>query len=112
MTNEQKARIIIREVCQYLGADEQEIRSKCRKREIVEPRQFAMYFIKKHTNMSLQAIGAIFGKDHATVINACRTVENLVGWNGYAKKEMRMRMNIASAIEENEFAWCDKIPQL
>jgi len=55
------------------------INSKTRKREIVQARQIAMYFSKKYTNSSLAAIGVHCGnKDHATVLHACRVVNNLL----------------------------------
>jgi hypothetical protein len=51
---------------------------KTRKREIVQARQLAMYFSKQLTKNSLASIGAQCGnKDHATVLHACRTVNNL-----------------------------------
>ena len=38
-----------------------------------------MYFAKKHTKSSLATIGLQCGnKDHATVLHACRTVNNLI----------------------------------
>lgn len=55
------------------------IHSKTRKREIVQARQLAMYFSKKLTKASLATIGLHCGnKDHATVLHACRTVNNLI----------------------------------
>jgi chromosomal replication initiator protein len=44
----------------------------------VQARQIAMYFSKNLTQSSLASIGSqIGGKDHATVLHACRTVTNL-----------------------------------
>jgi len=55
------------------------MQSKTRKREIVQARQVAMYFSKNLTKSSLATIGAqIGGKDHATVLHACKTVNNLI----------------------------------
>jgi len=55
------------------------INSKTRKREIVQARQIAMFFSKKYTKSSLATIGIHCGnKDHATVLHACRTVNNLI----------------------------------
>lgn len=52
--------------------------SKTRKREVVQARQIAMYFAKDYTTASLATIGQeIGGKDHATVLHACKTVNNL-----------------------------------
>lgn len=66
-------------VCDYFGLPLEVINSKTRKREIVQARQLAMYFAKKHTKSSLATIGLHCGnKDHATVLHACRTVNNLI----------------------------------
>jgi len=66
-------------VCDYFSLPIDMINSKTRKREIVQARQLAMYFSKKHTKSSLATIGLHCGnKDHATVLHACRTVNNLI----------------------------------
>jgi chromosomal replication initiator protein len=55
------------------------INSRTRKREIVQARQISMFFSKKYTKSSLATIGIHCGnKDHATVLHACRTVNNLI----------------------------------
>ena len=66
-------------VCDYFNLPLETINSKTRKREIVQARQLAMFFSKKHTKSSLATIGLHCGnKDHATVLHACRTVNNLL----------------------------------
>ena len=66
-------------VCDYFSLPLELMNSKTRKREIVQARQLAMYFSKKHTKASLANIGLHCGnKDHATVLHACRTVNNLI----------------------------------
>ena len=66
-------------VCDYFSLPLELINSKTRKREIVQARQLAMFFSKKHTKSSLATIGLHCGnKDHATVLHACRTVNNLL----------------------------------
>ncbi len=53
------------------------IQSSSRKREIVQARQVTMFFIKKHTELSLSQIGVQVGnRSHATVLHACNTVKN------------------------------------
>jgi chromosomal replication initiator protein len=65
-------------VCDYFDMPIELIKSKTRKREVVQARQIAMYFAKKMTKSSLANIGMhCGGKDHATVLHACRTVNNL-----------------------------------
>jgi chromosomal replication initiator protein len=66
-------------VCDYFSLPVEVINSKTRKREIVQARQLAMYFSKKHTKNSLNTIGLHCGnKDHATVLHAVKTVKNLM----------------------------------
>ena len=66
-------------VCDYFNIAVDQINSKTRKREIVQARQLAMFFSKRMTKASLASIGLHCGnKDHATVLHACRTVNNLI----------------------------------
>lgn len=66
-------------VCDYFNIPIDLIQSKTRKREIVQARQVAMYFSKSLTKSSLATIGSQIGsKDHATVLHACKTVNNLI----------------------------------
>ncbi len=66
-------------VCDYFNMPHEVINSKTRKREIVQARQIAMFFAKSLTKSSLATIGSqIGGKDHATVLHACKTVNNLI----------------------------------
>jgi len=66
-------------VCNYYNIGLEQLQSRTRKREIVQARQVAMYFSKSLTKSSLATIGSqIGGKDHATVLHACKTVNNLI----------------------------------
>ncbi|NCG30613.1 MAG: chromosomal replication initiator protein DnaA, partial [Bacteroidetes bacterium] len=66
-------------VCDYFDLPIELMKSKTRKREVVQARQIAMYFAKQLTKASLASIGAhCGGKDHATVLHACKTVNNLM----------------------------------
>ena len=66
-------------VCNYYNIGLDLLQSKTRKREIVQARQVAMFFSKSLTKSSLATIGSqIGGKDHATVLHACKTVNNLI----------------------------------
>lgn len=65
-------------VSSYFELDVATLQSKTRKRHIVQARQLAMYFAKRMTKASLASIGSQIGKrDHATVLHACKTVDNL-----------------------------------
>ena len=66
-------------VSEYFELPIELMQSKTRKREVVQARQIAMYFAKSLTKASLANIGYHCGrKDHATVLHACRTVNNLI----------------------------------
>ena len=73
-----KAEMIIRITSNYLGIHIELMKSKTRKREVVEARQMSMTMIKSFTRLSLKAIGNEFGgRDHSTVIHAKQTVSDL-----------------------------------
>ncbi|HDO22824.1 MAG TPA: chromosomal replication initiator protein DnaA [Nitrospirae bacterium] len=64
-------------VCEFYGIRQQDMKTRKRTREIALPRQIAMYISKKLTQLSLNDIGKSFGgKDHATVIYACKQTED------------------------------------
>lgn len=66
-------------VCDYFSISIDQVKSKTRKREIVQARQISMYFAKDLTKSSLKTIGMHFGgRDHSTVIHACQTVNDLM----------------------------------
>lgn len=66
-------------VCDYFNISRDELVSKTRKRQIVQARQIAMYMSRNLINCSLSTIGMeIGGKDHATVLHACTTVNDLM----------------------------------
>lgn len=76
-------------VCNYYDIGIDALQSKTRKREIVQARQVAMYFSKNLTKSSLATIGAqIGGKDHATVLHACKTVNNLIDTDKQFKNQI------------------------
>lgn len=64
-------------VVEHYGLKIQDMKSKKRTMEIAFPRQLAMYLSKQLTISSLSDIGKSFGgKDHATVIYACKQIED------------------------------------
>ena len=66
-------------VCDHLKIDAETFDSPKRTREIAQARQIAMYLCKQYTKAPLSAIGAaIGGKNHATVLHACKAVTNMI----------------------------------
>ena len=65
-------------VCDFYKIKLVDMHSKRRTRALVRPRQMAMSLTKELTNMSLPEIGQAFGgRDHTTVLHACRQVNVL-----------------------------------
>ncbi|MBX2898000.1 MAG: chromosomal replication initiator protein DnaA [Cyclobacteriaceae bacterium] len=66
-------------VADYFKVGLDQMKSKVKKREIVIPRQVAMYFCKRYTQLTLALIGENFGgRDHSTVIHALESVEDMM----------------------------------
>jgi chromosomal replication initiator protein len=87
-------------VCDYFTIPVEQVKSKTRKREIVQARQISMYYAKDLTKSSLKTIGMHFGgRDHSTVIHACQTVNDLMETDKKFKADIdeigkRIKMNL------------------
>ncbi|WP_442792631.1 helix-turn-helix domain-containing protein [Pseudoalteromonas sp. T1lg75] len=69
---------IQRTVAEYYRIRVSDLLSKRRSRSVARPRQVAMALSKELTNHSLPEIGDAFGgRDHTTVLHACRKVKAL-----------------------------------
>lgn len=67
-------------VCEHFALKLADIKAKKRTKEVALPRHIAMYLSKQLTSLSLSDIGKNFGgKDHATVIYACKQTEEKKG---------------------------------
>ena len=62
---------IIKEVCVFYDINERQLFERSRRREVVKPRQIAMYFLREDFHGSFPYIGQKFGgRDHTTAIHA------------------------------------------
>jgi len=69
---------IMKTVADYYKVKVSDLLSKRRSRSVARPRQMAMALCKELTNHSLPEIGDAFGgRDHTTVLHACRTIKDL-----------------------------------
>jgi chromosomal replication initiator protein len=83
--------MIQKEVCAYYKLEMSELLSKKRNKQVVFPRQIAMYLCRKLTDASYPQIGDQFGgRDHTTVIHATEKME----------KEIKADPELAATIEE------------
>src|SRR5205823_5912331 len=60
----------------YFRVEPRQMQSRRRSRQVMLPRHVGMYLARRLTALSLDQIGAYFGgRDHSTVLHACRKVE-------------------------------------
>ncbi|MDE6153270.1 MAG: chromosomal replication initiator protein DnaA, partial [Muribaculaceae bacterium] len=67
--------MITQSVSAYYNIEPDDLFTKSRKREISDARQMVMYLAKKHAKMPLTAIGTRLSRTHATVLYACKNIE-------------------------------------
>lgn len=67
-------------IADYFQVTIADLKSKSRKKEVVYPRQLAMYLAKEYTDLPLKSIGYHFGgRDHSTVIHSVQSINLLMG---------------------------------
>lgn len=65
-----------------------DLKSKCRKREVAFPRQVAMYLARKLTTQALADIGHTFNRDHSTVVHSVRVIAEAINRNGSVRGQI------------------------
>jgi len=75
-------------VADYYGLQIKDLLSKRRTRSLARPRQVAMALTKELTEHSLPEIGDAFaGRDHTTVLHACRQIRSLMETDGKLRED-------------------------
>jgi chromosomal replication initiator protein len=81
---------IQRVVAEYYRIKVSDLMSKRRSRSVARPRQVAMSLAKELTHHSLPEIGDSFGgRDHTTVLHACRKIEELKLSNADIREDVK-----------------------
>jgi len=70
------AKLIMKVCISHFDVSKSQIESKSRETDVRMARQIFMALTRKLTKLSLARVGAMVGKDHATVVHACNVVEN------------------------------------
>lgn len=70
---------------------------------------FAMYYIFYYMRITKTRIGLMFMQNHATVIHAIKTTQNLISYGGYKKHDEAMRSRINLTIDSD---WMERVAQL
>ena len=80
---------------EYYNIKLSDILSKRRSRSVARPRQMAMFLAKELTNYSLPEIGESFGgRDHTTVIHACKKINELRAFNLDIEEDYRKLLRV------------------
>ena len=69
---------ILDATCEHFMIKMADLKSERRDRSIARPRQIAMYLAKELTTKSLPEIGAVFGRDHTTIMHAVKQINSLI----------------------------------
>lgn len=81
---------VLESVSRYYSVSVQDMLGASRVREILLPRQIAMFLGKKHLRMSYVRLGEVFsGRDHTTVMNACEKIDDKMQNDPQLLREVR-----------------------
>jgi chromosomal replication initiator protein len=72
------ATTVIRTVALFFGAAPDALAARSRRRDVLVPRQLAMYFCRRYTSLPLVEIARAFDRDHPAVANAIKVVERQI----------------------------------
>jgi chromosomal replication initiator protein len=82
------AETIIDTVCKYYNVKKEQVLGKSRPKNVVIPRQMAMYIAREELNDSFPALVKYFNKDHSTIIHAYERVQKALKNNDRTRKEL------------------------
>jgi len=83
------AEAIMRDVAEFYGVDIRAMTGRGRSRNIVIPRQVAMYLLREETDASLMDIGRLLGgRDHTTIIYGCEKISDEINSDSRLRQEV------------------------
>ena len=91
-------KVVQQAVANHYHVELESMTSQGRSRKVTFPRQIAMYLAREFTNMSLPDIGRNFGgRDHSTVLHACKKIEKIQGTDLAIKKSLMQLREVIRA---------------
>jgi chromosomal replication initiator protein len=80
---------IMHQVAEYYGVDVKAMQGRSRSRNVVVPRQVAMYLLREETDSSLMEIGRLLGgRDHTTVMYGCEKMNEELSTDARLRQEI------------------------
>ncbi len=89
-------------VSEHYQISVKEMVSKSRKKNIVRPRQIAIYLARKYTDQPLQTIGRSFNRYHGTIIHSISVMEKAIKSDRAVKKQMEFLCEKIESSEKTE----------
>jgi len=88
---------VVKMIADFYHIEEESIYEKTRRKEVIKPRQVAMFILREDFNISYPSIGEkIGGRDHTTVIHSCEKIKEDVKTNNALMEEInQLRTMIA-----------------
>lgn len=83
------AETIIDTVCKYYNVKKEQVLGKSRPKNVVIPRQMAMYIAREELNDSFPSLEKYFNKDHSTIFHAYERVQKELKNNDRTRKELK-----------------------
>ncbi len=86
---------LIKLVAEFYGLTTESLCDKTRRKEVVRPRQIAMYILREDFNASFPTIGEkMGGRDHTTVIHSCEKIKNDLKFDKLLEQQINEIRNI------------------
>ena len=76
-------------ICDGEKVSSEALNCKNRHRELVQARQLIFYFTRRYTKESLQRIANRYHMDHATILHACKVIQNYLDTEQYFRDKIR-----------------------
>jgi chromosomal replication initiator protein len=80
---------ILLAVARYYGVMADDLKGRSRRKQIVEPRQIAMYLLREDGHLSTPDVGRLLNRDHTTVLHGLKQVANDIARDGPSRASVR-----------------------
>lgn len=81
---------VIQVVCNHYNIDRSDLKGRCRQKELVHARHVIFYLLRNHASMTLKSAGALFNRDHTTVIHGVQKLHDLMDTEPAVKAEVEV----------------------
>ena len=83
-----EVRVVMEVVAGFFKTRPEALAMRSRRRDVLVPRQLAMYLCRRYTGASVAEIAAAFGREHPSVRNACKRVERRITESAPARYQL------------------------